>query len=479
MIRLRDYQLDLISRARLSLAKHKRIIIQSATGSGKTVMAARMIELAAQAGRKVLFLVHQRELINQTSGALWHYKIPHGLIVSGRNKTPHNVQVASLLTLVNRLDQYSEFDFIIIDECHRSAANSYQKILDYYPSAYAVGLTATPRRTDGKGLDGTFSDIVPGPSIRFLMDHGHLCDYELYGVPQKIDLSGVKTTAGDYNKGDLERETDKPSVTGDAVEHYKKIAYGKRCVVMCVTIKHAESVAAAYRAAGIPSEAIHGNSAGRDGALERLDSGETLVLTSVNLMIEGTDLPSIAVLQWLRPTKSLVVWLQGIGRGLRPHATKDRLIILDHTGNYATHGLPDMEREWSLEGDKKQGSRKVDPDDIGVQVCGECYFSFKTGVSECPMCGSAVEFKERKLEVVEGELERIKAVEAQELAAVERRKEQGRAREIGDLVRVGVERKMKRPDAWAAAVFAARQGRKPAAADYARAKQALNSGGQS
>lgn len=473
MIKLRGYQDDLIQRTRAALAKNNKIIMQAPTGAGKTAIACYMIKSAVDKGHSCFFIVHQNELLQQTSESLWHNKLAHGLVVSGKKKTPHPVQVASLMTLKNRLHEYDEPRIIIIDESHRAIAPSYQEIINFWPNAVVVGLTATPQRTDGKGLNAIFKDIVKGPSIRFLIDQGYLCDYELFGMPQAVNLDNVKTTAGDYNKGDLEKESDKPKIIGDAVQHYKNIANGKRCVVMCVTVKHAESVARMYNEAGIPAEAIHGLSDDRDGVIDRLESGETLVVASVQLLIEGVDIPSISVIQWLRPTKSLVVWMQGNGRGLRPHEEKDHLIILDHVGNYSRHGLPDMEREWSIEGNKKQGRITEQEESLGVQTCEACFFTFKSGVDVCPHCGGKVERKERKIEVVDGELQRIEAAKQKADEMRERKQQQGKARELEDLVQVGKARKMRRPDAWAANVYASRQGRRANAQDYARAKAAL------
>lgn len=467
--KLYDYQEDLIARARASIGKNKRIIMQAPTGAGKTIIASEIISTAAERGG-VFFLVHQDELLKQTSESFWKAKIPHGLCVSGRVKTPHGVQLASIMTLKNRLTKYDAPSLIVIDEAHRAVASTYQTIIKNWPNAYVVGLTATPQRTDGKGLGEVFNDIVKGPSIRYLIDQGKLCDYELYGVPQKVELDNVRTTAGDFNKGDLERESMKPQIIGDAVAHYQKIANGIRCVVMCATIKHAEMVAKQYNEAGIPAEALHGLSDDRTGVIKRFETGETMVVASVQLLIEGVDIPMIGCVQWLRPTKSLVIWMQGNGRGLRTHASKKKLIILDHVGNWSRHGLPDMDRDWSLEGDKKQGRKQSDPDSLGVQVCGECFFSFQSGVKECPHCGHEVPFKERKLEVVDGELQRIQAAAQAEREQKERKQEQGRARELSELVELGLRRGHRAPDAWAARVYAARQGRKANAADYARAK---------
>lgn len=472
MIRLRDYQEDLISRTRGALRDNRRVVMQAPTGAGKTAVSCVMMKSAMEAGKVVWFIVHRVQLVEQTSKALWKSGVAHGLIVPSKAKTPHPVQVCSVLTVVNRLDKYPAPDLIIIDEAHRSLAASYEKILDYFPDAFVVGLTATPSRTDGRGLGSIYSDIVNGPPVRMLIEQGYLSDYEFYSVPTQIDLSDVRTTAGEFNSSDLEAATDRPTITGDAVTHYKKHAQGRKAVVMCVTIKHAEHVAERYRAEGIKAEAIHSESKDREAILDRLENGDTMVLTSVDLLVEGTDIPIISCVQWLRPTQSLVVWMQGCGRGLRTHPAKDHLVILDHVGNYARHLLPCSNRDWSLESKRGANRRSAsDEETLSVQVCKKCYFAIPTQVAECPKCGAEVEVqKSRQLEETEGELERIKAVAEEEREKREARAEQGKARQLEELVRVGMERKMRRPDAWAANVFAARQGRKADAEDYTRAR---------
>jgi len=242
-----------------------------------------------------------------------------------------------------------------------------------------------------------------------------------------------------------------------------------------VSIKHAEHVRDSYLAAGVPAEMIEGSmtNAEREKVLERMRTGETLVIAQVQLLIEGVDIPSIEVVQWLRPTQSLIVWMQGNGRGLRPHDGKDRLLILDQVGNWSRHGLPDDDREWSLEG-RKKGKRKTDDEpDVRVQQCQQCYHVFRPGVSECPSCGAPVERKEpRKLEVVEGELQRVDA----DLLRREKKSErmqQGMTKELSDLVQLGVNRGMKRPAEWAAHIFASRSGRKAGKTDFDEARAAL------
>lgn len=470
MIKLRDYQVDMINRVRESLRGNQRVILQAPTGAGKTVVAAYMMREARERGISTFFVVHQNELLKQTSRSLWENKIDHGLIASGRMKTPHPIQLASIMTLKNRLDQYDPPGLIIIDESHRALAPTYLDIANHYKDAKVVGLTATPERTDGKGLGHLFDDIVEGPTIRFLIDQGSLCDYEMYCPPQLVSTDGIKTTAGDYDKKQSEAAMNKPVITGDAIDHYKRLAYGRPAVVMCTTVKHAEDVARAFRDANIPSECIHGNSKDRDAILERFERGEFSVLTSVNLMIEGVDLPQLSVVIWLRPTQSLVVYMQGNGRGLRTHPSKDKLLILDHVGNFARHGMPCQHREWSLSGRKKK-RRGSSERETSVQVCGKCHFSFYSGVHECPHCGAPVKFKERVLDTIDGELVRIEKAAAEHAEKQARRQEQGQARGIEELVLLGIRRNMKNPAAWAANVYASRQKRRPTSIEFQEASR--------
>lgn len=467
---LRPYQQDMIERTRAAMREHKRVLLQAPTGAGKTAITVHMMARAAEQGKRAFFLVHQSELLSQTSRALWAQHLEHGMIAAGRVQSNQPAQVASVQTLVRRLHRYKEPDLIIIDECHRSASASYQTILDAWPNAWVIGLTATPQRTDGKGLGDTYAVIVRGPSIRELMDAGYLCDYEIYAPPNTLDLSHLKTKMGDYDRSELEATVDRPTITGDAIATYLKHSPGKRCVVMCVSIKHAEHVRESYLSAGVPCELIEGSMTNqeREAVLDRMRSGETLVISQVQLMIEGVDLPGIEVIQWLRPTQSLIVWMQGNGRGLRPAQGKESLLILDQVGNWQRHGLPDDDREWSLEGRKKGRRSSSDETDIRVQQCQACYHVFRPGVSECPSCGAPVERKEaRKIEVVEGELAKVDA----DLFRKAARQEQGQSRDLADLIALGSRRGMRNPGAWAVNVHCARQGRKPTRHDYGEASR--------
>ena len=472
-MKLRPYQEDLIEKTRQALRRNKRVLMQAPTGAGKTAITVYMMSRAAEAGKTSVFCVHQNELLTQTSRALWAQKLEHGQIASGRTRSYLPAQVASVQTWVRRMDLYSEPDLIIIDECHRSAASTYQKILEQYPNARVIGLTATPQRTDGKGLDGTYQELVQGPTIRQLINAGYLCDYEIFAPPSPLDLSEVKTKMGDYDKKQLEHEVDKPTITGDAVATYKKHANGKRAAVMCVSIRHAEHVMESYNASGVPAEMLEGKMTNkeREAVIDRFRSGETLIVTAVQLLIEGLDLPAIEVIQWLRPTQSLIVYLQGNGRGFRVANGKEKLIILDQVANYKRQGLPDDDREWTLEGRKKGKKRKADEEaDVSIQQCKHCFHIFRPGVAVCPSCGMPVEVRQKaEIEVVDGELERIDVTALRKQA----KQEQGAARDLVDLVKLGQRRGMKNAAIWAAHVFASRQSRKATAVDFANAKRAV------
>ena len=471
---LRDYQEEMIAKTRKALRYHRSVLLQGPTGCGKTAITVYMMGSAAKRGVASMFIVHQGELLRQTSRALWRQQLDHGVIAAGYSRSKMPVQVASIQTLIRRLDDYPAPGLIIIDEAHRAAANSYRKVLEAYPKAMVVGLTATPQRTDGQGLGDLFGDLVLGPTPRELIDHPeqYLCDYEIFAPPSPVDVSNVKKRGGDYDKGELMEAMDRTTITGDAVAHYRAHADGKRAVVMCITVAHAESVAESYRLAGIPAETIEGGMSAdqREAALKRFERGETLVLTNAQLLIEGVDVPSIEVVQWLRPTGSLIVWMQGNGRGLRPAEGKERLIIFDHVGNVHRHGLIDDERDWSLDGtEKKAGKgREREEPEVTIQQCGQCFALFRPGPTACPSCGADLPRKGLpSIEVVEGNLQKL---DAKQIKA--NRKE--RNSELLPLIQMGIERAYKNPSGWAAYQWAQRREAEPTKADFVAAKRIYN-----
>jgi len=475
VISLYDHQEEAIIDLRASVIKHKRSLLVAATGFGKTRVALRLVQGAVQQRRSVWFIVHRRELCKQTSREFWKGKVEHGLIMAGKAQTQVPVQIGTVLTCAKRVETWKKPDIIIIDEAHRSNSASYQKIIDACPDSIIIGLTATPERTDGRGMDETYNDMVLTKDMRWLIDHGYLSEYKLIAPPVSgIDLTGIKTIAGDYDNKELAERMDKPTITGDAIAAYKKHVNGKRCMVFCVNVKHSKHVCEQYNAAGITAEHIDGTmtDAQREGALDRFRRGVTLVLCTVNLAIEGLDIPAVEAVQMLRPTKSVIVYLQIIGRGLRVEVGKQHCWILDHCENWKQprFGLPDDERTWSLDARKKGKRKKQDEEaDIKTQTCDQCYAVFLKGHSACPQCGAPIKVFSSAPREVEGELVEIDTKALRR----ERRIAQGRARTIDELVELGMSRNMKRPAQWAAITLASRSGSKPTPADFVEAKAAM------
>lgn len=477
MISLRDYQLSAVTRLRESIKQHRRSILVASTGAGKTRMAIRIMQGAVQQGNRCWFIVHRRELCKQTSREFWKAKLEHGMIMAGKQRSPTLAQVGTVITAANRIKSMPPEQrprVIVFDECHRSVASSYQQIVDACPDAFVIGLTATPERTDGKGLGAIYSDMVTVQDMRWLIDNGYLCDYRLIAPAEGPDLTGVRTKAGDYDTAQLEKAVDRPTITGDAIRAYQQFVHGKRCMVFCVSINHSEHTCAQYQAAGIPAEHIDGTNtdAEREAALDRFRRGETLVLCSVQLAIEGLDIPAVEAVQQLRPTQSIIVYLQLIGRGLRPEEGKSQLVILDQVDNWKRHGLPDDPRQWSLEGRKRGKRSKAESEpELTVQQCRKCYAVFRKGVDACPQCGEPVPVSGREIQQVDGALQEIDVAAARR----DERLQQGRARTIPDLVGLGIRRGMNKPAAWAAITYAARQGKKPTPLQFKEARDAEQS----
>jgi superfamily II DNA or RNA helicase len=302
---------------------------------------------------------------------------------------------------------------------------------------------------------GEVADIlVPTCSTQDLIDEGLLAPIRYY-APSEPDLTGVHTTAGDFNQGELAAAMDKPVITGSAVQHYRKLADGRPAVAFCVTVEHATNVAEQFRQAGYRAVAISGESdtVERDAALQGLRDGVLDVVCNCALWVAGVDAPSIGCIIQLAPTQSVVKYLQSVGRGLRTHPGKDDCIILDHAGNVKRHGLPTDLREWTLAAvEKKKGAKKSE---VPVKTCPVCFATVPSIVTDCA-CGHHFEPVGREIEEVDGQLEEITAAAAKAQAVKERKMEQGRSQTEADLIRIGRARGMKRPELWARHVLRAR-----------------------
>ncbi len=302
-------------------------------------------------------VAHRRELIRQASTKLTDAGVLHGIICADFPVAPDElVQVASVQTLAHRLDDLPMFDLIVLDECHHARAGQWQALIASQPRAKLLGVSATPARLDGQGLGtaaaGCFDDIVSGPPIAELVRDGYLSPCRIFTPDERLDLRGVRTRAGDYVMADLERVMGGAQIIGNTVATYREHADHLPAIAFCVSIAHAEEMAERFRAAGYRSTCAHGgtSTAERDAAIAGLGNGDVEVLTACDLISEGLDVPVVGAVILLRPTKSLVLYMQQIGRGMRPAPGKRHLIVLDHVGNIAAHGLPDLERNWTLDG---------------------------------------------------------------------------------------------------------------------------------
>ena len=468
-IDLRWYQQRDVERLRQTFGRGRRSVLYVLpTGGGKTVLFCWLIRLAVERGGRVLVLVHRRELIRQASRSLTRLGVDHGLICPGEPRIERPVQVASVQTIARRLGSYERdaFTLVVVDEAHHAAAGSWSRVLEHF-EARRLGVTATPIRLDGRGLAGHFDDIVVGPSPADLASEGYLAAARVFAPPIGFDAERTRTRMGDFDAGDAERQIGTVRAMGETVDHFRRLVPNGTAIAFCLSVKHAESVAGEFRRAGISAASIDGSMKGeeRDELLERLERGDLRVLTSCSLIGEGVDVPSVSSVILLRPTKSLGLFLQMVGRGLRPSEGKAAAIVIDHVGNYARHGHHLDDREWTLEtGVRKRAPREAP---LPLWTCPSCYCAVSSRERICPECSHERVERERRLTVVSGSLVEIDAhrsqmrrLEAEERAAkAERRREQGDARTCEELCRLGRSRGMRHPGAWAAKVLAARRRR--------------------
>jgi len=393
-IDLRRYQEGDLARLRRAYALGAiAVVYQLPTGGGKTIVFAAILALAVLKGLRCAVLVHRRELVQQASDKLTLAGVPHGIIGAGLDRDHDaGVLVMSVQSAARRLDQLVNIDvrLAVIDECHHAVAATYRAVLDCWPRAKRLGVSATPARLDGKGLGihagGLFDALVIGTSVRALQADGYLARTRCFVPAQQINTAGLRTRRGDWEAAALAERAS--VVTGDAVAEYRKHADHAPAIAYGVTVVHAESIADAFRAAGYRSACVHGglNHRERDALIAGLGSGAIEVLTSCDLISEGLDVPDVRAVLLLRPTQSLVLAMQQIGRGMRPAPDKSHLVVLDFSSNVLRHGLPETERAWSLDGVRTRPRGEAQAPGWRCQACG-CFNS--VGAETCEECGAA------------------------------------------------------------------------------------------
>lgn len=390
-------------------AGNKRPLLVSPTGSGKTVIAAHIIASAIVKQSRVLFIAHRKEIIDQTSSKLNQLDIEHGIIMSGHRPSAWSrVNVASIQTLVRRDPPLA--DLIIIDEAHHASATTYQKLINAYPHATILGLTATPCRTDGKGLGKTFNSIVHVAQTKELIDMGFLVSTIAY-APSKPDLGGVHIRRGDYDAAELEEAVDKPKLIGDIVEHWHRLASDRLTIIYATNIKHSHHITEAFINSGVTCEHLDGTTEKhlREQILERQRTGETRIVSNVGVLTEGYDCPAVSCIVLARPTKSFGLFLQMAGRGMRPSPGKENLLLLDHAGAVYEHGLIDQPIEWQLDHSnaiaKKQTYEKKT---LMPWTCDHCFKINEPSKDKyCTGCGLAPTPRAKSPAIGEGMLQKV------------------------------------------------------------------------
>jgi DNA repair protein RadD len=420
----------------------RRIVLVSPTGSGKTFMAGMVIEGAIAKGNHVLFLAHRRELIDQCSGMLDELGIDHGVIKSGhwRMRPTLPVQVASVQTLAAKIKcptcrgielpvelppcaecggdgevsrPYPRADIVIVDECHRCLAKTYQDIMERYPNALVLGLTATPWRLDGRGLGAVYEDLVGTLQIEELIKLGHLLPIHVYSVdPKDLRLEAVKPGRFDYESSQLATAMRRDELIGDIVQEWFEHGEQRQTVIFASSTEHSQDIVRRFNEAGVKSEHLDGKTPDRqrEAILARLASGQTRIVSNVDVLVEGYDLPSLGCVVLARPTKSLTRYLQMVGRVMRPSEGMSYAILLDHAACVDHHYLPTHHRRWSLE-DRQRDDPEYDGAPTALVKCEKCGALRSESQEWCASCSSrqVLMFKGLPTER-EGKLIRVRSV---------------------------------------------------------------------
>jgi superfamily II DNA or RNA helicase len=353
MLKLRDYQTLMVDDAERCLLSDGVPCVVGPTGSGKTVMIAETVRRALERGEKALVTCHRGEILSQIMMSLYrHLGIIPQVITSGNTTPLANVTVAMIPTLVRR-PRWIELmrgRTLLFDECHHCIAPSYSRLIERIQPSRWAGFTATPITPSGGGLGRAgFTNLVEGPQPRWLMDNGFLCDYRLYGGRNEIDTTGVHTRGGDFVVSELQERV--VAVSGHILRDWRQYnPTGASTIAVGISVEHTHELCRVYRAAGISAAVVDGTTPknSRDRIFSDFRKGHITVLCACAVVDEGLDVPEATCLQLLRPTRSLRLWKQLIGRVLRPAEEKEHAIIIDHGGSWRELPLPDEEIEWSL-----------------------------------------------------------------------------------------------------------------------------------
>lgn len=484
MITLRDDQEDVRAKLRVALRTHGSVLAYAPTGFGKTVLASALIKLITDAGKRVIFACHRLALLKQTAVTLEGFGLPYSYIAAGYHHNVYrNINIASIDTLKNRLGKHPA-EYLFIDEAHLSASSGWAKVVEFYKQqgTKIIGLSGSPIRLDGKPLGLVWDTMVMGPSVQWLIDQGFLSRFRAF-APAGVDISALHTRNGEYVSSEVEDLIAGKAVMAGAVRHWRNYALGKRTIAFAPSIKRAQELAAEFTANGHVFVALDANTpqADRDRAFLALADRQIDGLVNCNLFSEGFDMsaqvgrdvPIECVLD-MYPTQSLARHLQKHGRGLR--RKPEPAVLLDLVGGFARLGLPNEDREWSLDG-KANGKPKAKQEER-VRHCPLC-FAAHDPAPVCPICSHVYVAEGRKINEVEGELVEVdieaaraarRAEHEATAASLAKKIQAGNiddpklAKEVEFLMQSTTARRSKSPARWAAHVLSARLAKRQGAA---------------
>jgi superfamily II DNA or RNA helicase len=411
MHQLRDYQLEAVQNVRLSIREgYRRILLVAPTGSGKTTVACDIIHGAVQRNNPCVFLAHRKELIDQCSARLDEHGVDHGIFKAGNKRVAPDlpVQVASVMTLVRRKIRPPAKIFFI-DEAHRAMATSYLKVLEAYPDAVVIGLTATPFRLDGRGLGHIFQKIEECSSPAELTERGYLVPARVFSAPVLPSFGKIKKRMGDYDQGELASAVNRNSIIGNIYSHWIKYAPDRLTVCFAVSRLHAKSIQETFLKGGVPADYIDAemSESEREDRLAEFSGGKTKIMCNVGILTEGWDVPTVSAVILARPTQSTALYLQMAGRSLRPAPGKEDTIILDHGGNTMVHGFVTEDRTYDLDGLQTRNKGEAIK---RVRTCEKCFCLYSGTL--CPECGHKNEIRRADVKEIDGELMEMDPAEA-------------------------------------------------------------------
>lgn len=386
--KLHQYQTELVNRARNEFANGKKsVLIVSPAGSGKSVIIAEIARLTVNKSGRVLFMVHRKELVEQITESF-----------KANDVRLDKCTIMTVGKIAHRLDDLPKPSLIITDETHHSLAKTYQKIYEYWSDVPRLGFTATPWRLSGKGFNDIYDSMIEGPTVKWLIDNNYLAPYEYYSVKLVDDKKLKRSSTGDYTNKSIDDAIGN-TIFGDVIKTYQDKANGRRTIVYAHSIDFSKKVAQQFNEVGIKAAHCDAKTPAkeREQIMSDFKDGKLQVLCNVNLISEGFNAPDCSCVIMLRPTKSLVLDVQQSMRSMRYQPSKTAIII-DHVANYTRFGLPDTDREWSLN-DRKKQKRSNTENTAGVTECTNCYAILPAGTKECPFCGYVIETEQQSKQI--------------------------------------------------------------------------------